>query len=66
MAMNRLDTWSDTRLKQTRAYLTNCIQEGMRTLYDPEEHRLQLDDVNQELSQRSIRNINDSEGNAQT
>lgn len=50
--MNNLQQWTDLRLRQTRAYLENCIKSGHPGIYDSEEDRLKLLDVQAEITRR--------------
>lgn len=44
--------WTEGQLRQTRAYLRGCIRDGRRDVYDVEEYRLILLDVEAEISRR--------------
>lgn len=45
--------WSDQRLHQTKSYLESAIEAGDPDIYDKEDERLQLDDINQEINRRN-------------
>lgn len=45
--------WTDQRLKQTRAYLRNVVNEGRRDIYDAENHRLWLLEIEEEIRRRA-------------